>query len=110
MDIVTVITLHRVCDDEIYTQVVCGRLDDEQREEWRRTYSCDEYSIGNTALGEDGNVMYFRELLIKQGRGNHGLINVDGEGYPHPVSDEADVPVFAATVFSDTARWENISV
>lgn len=55
----TLITMYRGWDAEIFTQVVEGRLTPEQRSKWRKAFNCDEHYDGKP---DDENNMSFREF------------------------------------------------
>ena len=56
---VTVITMYRARDAEMFTQVVEGELTDEQKEEWRKAHKCDEHDPDPEDDGDTPNNMFF---------------------------------------------------
>ena len=52
----TVITMYRGWDAEMFCQVVEGELTDDQKSEWRKKHNCDEHYEGNE---DDLNNMFF---------------------------------------------------
>jgi len=71
---VTVITMYRGCDAELFTQVVSGSLNQEERTKWRKMHKCDEYCHDV----DDVNNMFFREIEINSDHEPTDLLNVDG--------------------------------
>ena len=77
---VTVITMYRSNDAELFTQVVEGELTDEQKEEWRKAHRCDEHDLEPD--DDCPNNLFFRVLDVLPNRGNdiyERLLNVDGD-------------------------------
>jgi len=77
--VVTVITMFRGYDAEIFTQVVAGELTEKQRDAWRKAHFCDQHC--NVSEEEDGyNSMFFRAIRVQTPEaGTTHLINVNGE-------------------------------
>lgn len=73
---VTVITMYRSHDAELFTQVVEGELTAEQMDAWRQAHSCDEYDP--LERDEDPSNMFFRVLDVLPNEGTADLLNVDG--------------------------------
>ena len=75
---VTIITMYRARDAEMFTQVVEGELTDEQKDKWRNTHECDEHDP-DPVDGDCPNNMFFRvlEVLPNSKVANH-MLNVDG--------------------------------
>lgn len=78
---VTVITMYRGYDAEMFTQVVEGTLTEEQRGEWRKVHGCDEHFRGDE---DETNNMFFRELEVAPNEGTTELVNVDEEMFKKP--------------------------
>ena len=76
---VTVITMYRARDAEMFTQVVEGELTDEQKEEWRKAHKCDEHDPDPEDDGDTPNNMFFRVLEVLPNEGTASLLNVDGD-------------------------------
>lgn len=77
---VTVITMYRADDAEIFTHVVEGELTAEQKKAWRKAHSCDEFAEQDEVLLLDfPNNMFFRVLDVSSSQEPCGLLNVDGE-------------------------------
>lgn len=79
--VVTVITMYRAHDAEMFTQVIEGELTAEQRDEWRKVHFCDQHS-GKDEDDWDGiNNMFFRVIRVRAPEtGTATMVNVDGEG------------------------------
>ena len=75
MSNVTVITMHRYWDAEVFTSVVNGVLTGEEMDAWRKSHNCD---------GEDDslNSMSFTTLELLQSHKPIDLENVDEETHP----------------------------
>lgn len=72
---VTVITMYRGHDAEMFTQVVEGELTAAQRDAWRKAHSCDDHFEGDE---DDYNNMFFRILMLRpEILGTCDLMNVD---------------------------------
>ncbi len=80
--IVTVITMYRAHDAEMFTQVVEGSLTDAQRQEWRDAHDCDGEAAEDAFSDELPNNLFFRELVVMPNTGVAMIKNVDGEEYP----------------------------
>ena len=75
---VTVITMYRGHDAEMFTQVVEGEMTAEQMDEWRKAHFCDQH--GDVDEDDDYNNMFFRIIpLHSQATEVTDLLNVDGE-------------------------------
>jgi hypothetical protein len=74
---VTVITMCRGYDAEMFCQVVDGPLTDEQKDKWREAHSCDAF-YPEDADPDDMNNMFFREVEILPVEKTADLLNVDG--------------------------------
>lgn len=80
--IVTVITMYRASDAEMFVHVVDGQLTAEQREAWRKGHLCDDFCPEEEE--DDGcvNNMCFREIKAEDFAKPDvpcGLLNWDGE-------------------------------
>ena len=72
--LITVITMYRGHDAEMFTQAVVGRIDENERSKWRKAHGCDEHFPND----EDMNNMFFRELeILPNGKTPTNLLNVD---------------------------------
>lgn len=76
---VTVITMYRGYDAQMFCYVVEGELTPEQKIEWRKRHECDEFCDSDD---EDQNNMFFRVTKIGGSGEPTRLLNVDGEQYP----------------------------
>ena len=79
---VTVITMYRSSDAELFTQGVEGELTDEQKEEWRKAHRCDEHDLEPD--DDCPNNLFFRVLDVLPGDWKTAsappcLLNVDGD-------------------------------
>lgn len=73
----TLITMYRGFDAEIFTQVVEGRLTPEQRSNWRKAFQCDEHYNGPE---DDENAMWFREFeTILPNHAIADMLNASGD-------------------------------
>lgn len=74
--LVTVITMFRGSDAEIFVQVVYGELTDDQKDEWRKAHSCDDYyKPEDPEDWDDVRNMFFRVLEIRENDYNYELLN-----------------------------------
>ncbi len=76
--IATVITMYRGHDAEMFTQVVGGKLTEEQRRAWRDAHGCDQEDADEDDYDNINN-MFFREItaLVPNDK-LADLLNVDG--------------------------------
>lgn len=82
---VTVITMYRGDDAEMFTQVVDGSLTSEERQKWRDAHNCDQ--PGDDEM-EDRSNMFFREFDKPLSAGKTSdLHDVDGEGKEPTVNE-----------------------
>lgn len=74
--IATVITMYRGHDAEMFTQVVAGKLTEQQRRAWRDAHGCD---LDGDEDEDDTNNLFFREItaLVPNDK-LADLLNVDG--------------------------------
>jgi hypothetical protein len=78
---ITIITMYRGHDAEMFVQAVKGELSDEDKKKWREGHKCDEFHCDDEVLCDDHNNLFFRLLDIKNSPEPTGLKNVDGENY-----------------------------
>jgi len=76
---VTIITMYRGHDAEIFVQAVEGELTAAQKDQWQKAHSCDSHFVGDE---DDKNSMFFRVLTPLNGSETHSLMNVDQANYP----------------------------
>lgn len=81
-EIVTIITMYRGWDAEMFVQAVRGKLSTTDKEKWRKSHKCGTYHCANEDVCDDHNDMFFLELIPKQLPEPTGLNNIDGELYP----------------------------
>jgi hypothetical protein len=87
---ITVITMYRGSDAEMFTQVVQGRLTPEMRKEWRQRHQCDLPLDHPDADDTDASNMFFREFeqpLVSGAFGMYSVYNVDGGEDDEPIKN-----------------------
>ena len=77
---ITVITMYRGYDAEMFVRVIQGNLTEDEVDEWRKSHKCDEYHCDNDDTCDDHNNMFFRKLRVRSpATGTCDLVNVDGD-------------------------------
>ena len=77
---ITVITMYRGSDAEMFVQAVEGELTLSSRDAWRQAFRCDEYHCSEEYGCDDCNNMFFRTLDPETCHNpRSGLLLADGE-------------------------------
>jgi hypothetical protein len=91
---ITVITMYRGYDAELFVHVVEGPLTEELKESWRKSHKCDQFHCDSDPIiddCDDHNNLFFRELEVCKSSAPCSLKNVDGELFKEKRDDLTDI-------------------
>lgn len=78
--LITIITMYRGHDAEMFVHAVKGTLTAEQRDAWRKAHYCDDHFEGRFEGDEDDmNNMFFRTLTLDEVGEPCTILTADGE-------------------------------